>query len=168
MVKLDLEKLNSSSPYKVVGPDNDGAYFFSTDYGVDYKVFFIKDENIKSDEAYQFAIVKANDLPSPSDPKVKATVIEIILAFFERNNHVVLYICETGDGKQASRDRLFKTWFNSAAEKGTFLFVTANIKDEEGIDNFAAIISRLDNPNLESAVHEFKLLVKLFSEKPED
>ena len=40
--------------------------------------------------------------------------------FFEQNNDVMLYITETGDKKQAFRDRLFVRWFNTYEHKDRY------------------------------------------------
>jgi len=45
--------------------------------------------------------------------KLRQTIIAIIEEFFEANgNEAMLYITETGDGKQMFRNRLFIRWFN--------------------------------------------------------
>ena len=43
----------------------------------------------------------------------------------------------------------------------------SSIVDDEGIDNFFAIISRNDNPNLKNVISEFYDNVMFFSQKPE-
>ncbi len=37
--------------------------------------------------------------PSPNDEKLKATIFRIIEVFFAANPDILLYICETGDGR---------------------------------------------------------------------
>lgn len=78
----------------------------------------------------------------------------------------MLYICETGDDKQSMRSRLFEIWFNMSPRRSEFTIVQTNIKDEEGIINYAAIISRLDNPYLKEVVTEFLETAKLLNSKP--
>ena len=44
---------------------------------------------------------------SPSDAAVRETIICIIEEFFLSSPNIMLYICETGDERQAQRTRLF-------------------------------------------------------------
>lgn len=90
----------------------------------------------------------------------------IIHEFFESTKAALLYICETGDSRQSMRNRLFEFWFNSSPRKFEFIFISANIEDAEGVQNYVAIISRLDNPQLKDVVSEFTETMQLFSQKP--
>lgn len=80
MVELDLEKINSLSPYPIerVGV---GKYIFTSTYDIDFFIEFMPDENLKSDESYQFILVNLKHKPSPKDPKVRNTVFEILKNF---------------------------------------------------------------------------------------
>ena len=111
MQAFNLTRLNFHSPYKV-WIDN-GAYKFLTDYGVQYRIEFVENNNIWEDEkAYEFGILNENKKNSPNDSKVKATIQCIIEEFFLTNPDILLYQCETGDSRQAMRARLFTRWFN--------------------------------------------------------
>ena len=80
----------------------------------------------------------------------------------------MLYICETGDGKQSMRNRLFEYWINNYKKKWKIMFLTASIPDENGILNYASIIIRQDHPRLKVIVREFTDAVALFNEKPQE
>lgn len=80
----------------------------------------------------------------------------------------MLYICETGDGKQQMRNRLFKYWFDSYEFNSKFSLYTTHIIDEEGVPNFAALILRNDNPKIVEVVTEFTQTAKLLREKPNE
>lgn len=45
--------------------------------------------------------------------------------------------------------------------------MSADIRDAEGIPNYAVIVVRLDNPRLTSVIAEFTETVQLLSQKPE-
>lgn len=75
------------------------------------------DDTIWESGAYQFIIVNENNTPSPNDLKLRETIFCIIEDFFKANPEILLYLCETGDGKQASRNRLFIRWFREYAQK---------------------------------------------------
>jgi hypothetical protein len=83
------------------------------------------------------------------------TLIAIVEEFFERNNDVMLYVTETGDEKQAFRDRLFVRWFNTYEHHDLYYIQTAEGK-MDGQMNFMAFISRKDNPRLPEVIKEFE------------
>ena len=59
MQAFNLTRLNFHSPYKV-WIDN-GSYKFLTDYGVQYRIEFVENNNIWEDEkAYEFGILNEN------------------------------------------------------------------------------------------------------------
>lgn len=167
MIILSDNDINYSAPYKVRAIGG-GRIFFSTDYGVRYMVGFDRDDDTMKITTYQFVIANANNKPSPRDHKVRETIIAIVEDFFEKNNEVMLYICETGDNKQSMRSRLFEYWFNHYDNKHNFTFLSSSVKDEDGIINYATLISRNDNPNLSKAIKEFGDTVELLNSKPTD
>lgn len=166
MNPLDLERINSTSPYKVRLLKDEGAYEFFTRHGVHYAVDFVEDDFLLSAISYQFTIVNVNHLASPNDKDVRDTILTIIDEFFIQNRCALLYICETGDGKQSMRNRLFVSWFESNKKKNDFVIMTADIPDEEGIMNYAALIIPVDSPDFEKVVTEFKETVMMFKNKP--
>jgi hypothetical protein len=165
MNSLSLHAVNASSSYEVSAV-NDGCYQFFTDYGVHCTVEFVLDDSLLSHETYHLVIVNVNHQKSPSDVKVRDTIIAIIDEFFVENNTTLLYICETGDKKQALRNRLFERWFSMYKRKAQYTFVASSLKDEEGIENYTAIIVRNDNPELSAIIAEFTETISLLSLKP--
>lgn len=78
-----------------------------------------------------------------------------------------IYLAETGDRKQAFRNRLFVRWFNIYERREFFYMKTAEGK-MDGIMNFLAIISRKDNPNLPQAIAEFDETISFLFDPPEE
>jgi hypothetical protein len=167
MNELSLFAINEKAPYHVLKGELVGSFRFFTDNGVQYSVDFIPDDLITEGESYQLIIANVNNRKSPRDTKVKDSVLVIIDEFFKKNQSTLLYICETGDGKQSMRSRLFEHWFNSYDKKMLFTLLTTSIVDEEGELNFATLIIRNDNPKLSEIIMEFSESVKLLSQKPE-
>jgi hypothetical protein len=165
MVTLSLERINTNSPYQVSASDLENRFTFQTGYGVIYSVQFL-DDDLLSYESYEFVIVNANNRKSPSDKKLKDTVIAILREFFTVNNSTILYICETGDKKQSMRARLFDYWFSSAHISEQITHLSTTIIDTEGVQNYAAIFLRNDNPNFKNIVAEFTDTIETFSNKP--
>ena len=97
---------------------------------------------------------------------MRDTVMLIIENFFNMNEAALLYICESGDGKQYMRSRLFEYWFSSYQMKDKFILIPVSIEDMEGIENLAALIIRKDNPNIIDIVADFSNTVAMFRVKP--
>lgn len=152
MHSLSLNKINERSPYKVEYDLKTGLYKLASDYDVSFSVAFEENDLLQSGESYQFALTNYEGKKSPRDIKVRDTVLSIIEEFFSKNEAALLYICETGDGLQKMRNRLFHFWFGVYAEHDEFLFLPQVVYDEEGNENFAALILRRDNPKFNDLV----------------
>lgn len=166
---IDVELLNTRTPYKVYCSSTNELFFsFVTDFDVEFSVGFMLDDIISADETYQFVIANVNSKKSPNDKKVQMTVMCLIDEFFSQNNSTVLYICETGDGKQAMRNRLFQHWFSQYENRRQLTYISSSIIDEEGIENYATLVVRNDNPNLVAVISEFTETVSILNSKPQD
>ena len=166
MNPLDSKRINSHAPYQVKESDDINFFEFFTASDVHYSVGFMPDDSLMQSEAYHLIIINVDNRPSPSDRKVKDTVLAIVAEFFERNNTTLLYICDTGDGKQCMRSRLFERWFAAYNKKALYTSVTSSVVDEDGITNYATIILRNDNPRLVDTIAEFTSTVSLLNQKP--
>lgn len=165
---LDVDKINTKAPYSVTSTQYPSWVRFKTDYGVLFLAGFDKDStSMPETETYQFTILNGNHKKSPRDPKVRDTIIAIVENFFMENQEVMLYICETGDGKQSMRSRLFGYWVNHYKKMWKIMFLTASIPDEDGITNYASIIIRQDHPRLKEVIREFSDTVALLNDKPQ-
>lgn len=163
--RLSIEKINGKSPYhveEVLGR----ILHFTSDSGVELAINFIDDDLLTTAESYQLVISNVKNMQSPQDKKVRETILAIIEEFFDKNEAALLYICETGDGKQRTRSRLFNYWFDAYEYNSKFSFHTTCINDEEGTPNFAALILRHDNPQIATIVNEFIEAAKILQQKP--
>ena len=59
------------------------------------------------------------------------------------------------------------TYCSYADDKEQYVIMVANIQDLEGVDNYAAMILRKDNPHFVDYVSEFNNTVNMFMLKPE-
>ena len=82
-------------------------------------------------------------------------------------NEAMLYLADTGDRKQAFRNRLFVRWFNLYEHRDKFIIETAEGK-MDGQMNFLAIISRKDNPMLSIVLEEFNETVSFLFDPQEE
>ena len=165
MRQLDLRTVAANAPYSVK-MRTEQVYYFKTDFGMLCTITFIDDYSIWETGAYQFVITNENQVPSPLDSKLRDTIFCIIEAFFEANPDILLYICETGDDKQAFRSRLFVRWFNTYANRQAYVMETAEVIEGE-TNNFAALIVQKSNPRLTEIIEEFDETISLLTNKPE-
>ncbi len=163
---LSLSKINASAPYLVNIAAETDSLSFITDYGAEIFVTFEKDDLLHSGLVYQFGISNPKGVRSPRDSKVRKTILAIVEEFFEKYEAAFLYICETGDGMQKMRNRLFQYWFGIYGDHEEYVFLPQTIYDEEGNDNYAALIIRKDNPQFAELVSEFMNTVNLLNMKP--
>jgi hypothetical protein len=163
---VSIEAINAISPYHVSFNEQKGVYSFTSEYGVTIYIRFDEDDLITTGESYQLVLVNVNNKKSPRDEKVKQTIFAITSQFMEEHQSALLYICETNDGKQHSRSRLFRYWINAYDYIKKYLYLSTAITDLEGVDNAAAIIIRKDNPNFVAMVTEFAEVTELLRSKP--
>ena len=138
MIDFTLSRITQQAPYEITLSES--RFVFETDYGIHYVVSFDKENIVLGGcDTYQFVLYKVERVRVHHDPKVEQTVLAIIGEFFRSNKHVLLYICDTSDGKESSRNRLFIRWFERHAEHGNFTIKTAKaIVEDETV--YAAII----------------------------
>ena len=166
MKELNISSLNSRSPY-LVEKRTVHDYAFKTDFGVTCVVNFMDDYSVWEEGAYQFIIGNETRQKSPNDPKLRDTIICIIEAFFEENPDILLYVCETGDGKETMRNRLFLRWLRDYGQKDLFFVEHVEI-EAEGIINFAAIIVQKTNSRLDTIVDDFRSAIRELQKPSED
>lgn len=164
--KLSLATINATAPYVVEIAKANDTLSFITDYGAEIFVTFEKDDLLHNGLVYQFGISNPLGVKSPRDNKVRETILSIVEEFFSKNEAAFLYICETGDGHQKMRNRLFRYWFGIYGEREEYVFLPQTIYDEEGNDNYAALIIRKDNPQFADLVSEFMNTVNILNAKP--
>lgn len=152
MKVLDVNIINQSAPYGV--RLEDGKYRFHSDYDIAYVVEFDPDDIFETVHAYWFGVINRSHLPSPNDPKVRATIICIIEEFFRQNPEILLYMCDSSEDQQAMRNRLFLRWFNGYEQQKQFVIRTAKILDE-GIETYVAMIVQRSNPQLDYIIQQF-------------
>ena len=155
MKQLNVNIINQFAPYKVtIDEDHPYLFYFYTDFGVDYEICIKPNDTFIPSGSFSLDIRNKNGQSSPGDEKFKQTLITIVEEFFRQNNDVMLYVTETKDSKQASRNRLFVRWFNTYEHSDQYVIKTAEGKMDEQI-NFMAIILRRDNPRLQLVFEEF-------------
>lgn len=154
MIKFSLKRILECAPYDLVLSDN--SFMFQTDYGIHYVISFSKEDiELGGCDTYQLIIRKVEEVRSQHDPKVEATILAIINEFFQSNLEVLLYLCDTSDGREESRNRLFLSWFGKNVAKDRFTICQAHaIIEGEGL--FLCIIVDNRHPKLELIKADFE------------
>lgn len=155
MIQLSLDSINARSYYYVMLSPK-GNYIFETERGIHYSISFEEENPFGGCNTYQFIIDKIDNVHSPHDPQVERTILVIVDEFFRSHMNVLLYICDTSDGREAKRNRLFLNWFYKNAEPNRFTIRTASTT-VEGEGFYTAIIVENRNPLLEAVIADFEM-----------
>lgn len=166
MNQLSLTRINAKAPYHVMASQEANIFRFISDFGVKFAISFDESIMLTNIETYELTIANANNRPSPRDGKMRETIAFIVEEFFRVNELGLLYICETGDNKQSMRNRLFTAWFDFFNRSDEYEIVSESLQDDEGVENFAALILRKDNPRFETYIKEFRFTADFFKDKP--
>ena len=162
-IKLSASKINKTAPYKVSFQSNT-SFEFQTDDGSIFQIGFTEDFMISEIGLYQFYIQNKTKTPSFKDVKLKETIIAVFEHFFEDKNRVAVYICDSMDGKQHIRNRLFRMWFNSYSQKQHYTLKTASI-EFEGISYYSALLMHNNNDDYKMYLQLYKQFIEQLSEK---
>lgn len=107
---------SSLHPYRYW--EDAGQYFFDTPSGARYVAYFL-DLSFITNNLFTFNFDRIIDGERGIiDNQVFDTVCAILESFFVNHLHSILLVCDSSDGREEARMRLFNTWFNRAAPKG--------------------------------------------------
>jgi len=164
MKLLSLENINSHTPYKVWNATKENEFNFITESGVLYGVAFSEEMAIGGIMSCQFSFARLNADKSGFDERIRATLLAIIEEFFNANNEIMIYICDTSDGREAFRSKLFVKWFEESDGANRFVIRTASAEiEEQGF--YTAMIVERSNPNLEAILEDFEYTSRILCEK---
>lgn len=144
-ISISITSINTRAPY-LVQSENGYSFVFFTDWGHKYEIGFLEDYTLGDDgQIFQFFISALDNLRLRQDEKVKQTIIVVLEEFFKNDNVSILYICDSSDGRQAIRNRLFSIWFSRYSNRTLFSLEQRSLKvnDEK---YFISLLSRNDCP----------------------
>lgn len=163
-IKLSLSSINQTAPYRV---DSINGYSFSfrTRYGYLYEVGFTEDYMLSDDGCvFQFFIVCLDSEHPARDRQVKETVIAILEEFFKNDLVSLVYICDTHDGRQAVRERLFESWYHQYPLADLYEFISKTLT-VENTHYYLSFLCRKDNLLVKDRKEALEGLYKNLSEK---
>lgn len=163
MKPLPLKKINEKAPYtvKLLG---ENSYCFTTDYGIYYEIGFIQDYMLDIDNVYQFFLLTKNGVKPVKDPKILVTVYAVLEEFFQEGNLILDYVCDTNDGRQEARSRLFYYWFDVNPKSPGFT-CSRIITSCDGVGYYAAVVVRNDNPHYRECMEAIDSFIKNINDK---
>jgi hypothetical protein len=140
------------------------SYFFGTDnevvYEIKFKEFFYFFEGHLPYSHTTFELVVQvienphEKLPA-QDPRIQPTIAAIILDFFDTIAlPIVLYVCDSSDGKQLVRSRLFSVWFTEY-QTPDMAKRDSTLRDKNGDDVPISLILQTTNPYRRDIIDEF-------------
>ena len=153
MINLSVNAINQRAPYKVENT-GDNSFMFETEHGVVYSVGFLQDVSFYDEGVYQFYLINMSGRTISADEKISETVRVIIEEFFTHKEAVMLYICDISDGRQASRDRLFRIWFDTYIHNSSYSLHTESMMIDK-IRYYSSILMRKDHPKMMSVLRSF-------------
>jgi len=152
-------------PYRVhLGED--GFYFYNS-HRIRYDVkFLIPDvlwepypevnENILDISFYPTKEHKAYD------PRISNTIVSIITRAIKKDpSRIITFACDSTDGKEAFRAKLFKQWYEFYNSQNEFYMDTFS-SFGSNYDYYTGIIMHNDNPKKELAIKCYKEIMALY------
>ena len=158
MINLSASTINKFAPYKVE-QTGVNSFMFETKHGVVYSAGFLQDTSFYKEGVYQFYLINMSGKTIGTDKNIAKTVQVIIEGFFEHKEAVMLYICDTTDGRQAPRDRLFRIWFDTYIFNDSYSLYTESMLIDK-IRYYSSVLLRKDNPELIQILSSFTNFTK--------
>ena len=147
MITSLVAEINVFAPYQVFEGDDTNSLIFFSDTDLEYVISFIKDETLgECNHVYQFLIEAKSKAHSRNDAKVGETIACIAKAFFSRYpHHMLTFVCDISDSRQAVRQRLFARWFRKFNQD---MYVKFDWQiDAEDCVFYASIMGCKENPD---------------------
>ncbi len=162
-------ELNLPCPYRVfrIQETNSLAHYeFTTINDVTYYIHFdtcnFFPEVISEDNLFSFSFGLKSESHYP-DEAVKLTLIAVIKFFFQERENVLLFTCDSLDGKAVQRQRLFTKWHHTYSESIGTIKIDTVINDPDSFNNYlCSLIIRNDHPKIQECTNAFKELESSF------
>lgn len=133
---------NSLHPYSY--RESDGQYYFDTPSGARYVAYFL-DLSSLAENLFTFNFDRIIDgAPDSVDCNVFDTICAILQSFFLKHQNSMLLVCDTADGREEARMRLFNSWFLRIAPAG--LTKIDRSGKAEAYNLFVSLFVWADNP----------------------
>ncbi|GAB3786399.1 hypothetical protein GCM10028818_49740 [Spirosoma horti] len=156
---MPSEGVANSYEFEFVAGEHN-TYSFSTYDTIRYEIRFVPssymfDSYIEhSVDAYEMVIAVADNPLGrriPADPLTEPTIRTIFYDFFRTKDQVIIFICDSSDGRQKARARKFTSWFYGDVPPYMLKFDTKLADGERGLI-FLSIILDARNSHVKELV----------------
>ncbi|MBO0933714.1 DUF6169 family protein [Fibrella aquatilis] len=144
------------------------SYTFQTTKLVVYEIKFTHtpylfgEDSLLAPYVYEFSIIVADNptgLNPVFDERTSHTVAAIFTHFYEQSDELItIYICDSSDGRQLTRQRKFNYWFYYFV-KDDFVKYDDIIRDADGEKYPVSLILKERNPYKSQIVSEFIAII---------
>lgn len=153
-MELDLQ-----NPYDI----NEEAsldYTFVNRDGIKYHASFYSVEPLYPEflDTYSFSIEPENKKAHPMDRRIAITIAEILKRFFKVNTNAMIMVCDSSDGKELKRRKLFDRWFEHFSDDSVLKYDASAPLEEYQL--FISLYFSKDNPNKENLLRAFSKLME--------
>jgi Family of unknown function (DUF6169) len=145
----------------------DNVYSFQTENGIIYEIKFkptpylFGETSIFAPHSFEMIIEVAINPTSKNpifDSKASRTVASIFEDFYSKSDlHIIIYICESNDGRQDIRATKFHKWFQHFAPKNYTKYDAAFIDGDEVYP--VSLILKLNNPDTPAIINNFYAII---------
>jgi len=157
------EKSDFQTPYDIT-VDEDLTYTFITVGGIKYIAYFICCSNYDSrlTQTFMFNFEHEGDnIKRITDIRIRATIIHIIESFFQNNQNSMIYICDSLDGRELCRKRLFDKWYDEYKERLNYIQREDISEKGESYSLCASLLVHENNPTRLDIIQSFLELKNL-------
>lgn len=144
-------EINEDEPLDYTFLNRDGIKYHATFYPVEYLY-------PQFPKTYSFSIEPEDKRAHRIDPRISATIVEILRRFFSINENAMIMVCDSTDGKEGKRRKLFDRWFENFADDSILRYDASAPLEEYQLH--ISIYFRNDNPNKNALVKAFYDLLK--------
>lgn len=150
---------DSQSPYKI-SEEAPLDYTFINRDGIKYHASFYSVEPLYPEfiDTYSFSIEPEDKSSHPIDRRIAITIAEILKRFFEVNTNAMIMVCDSTDGKELKRRKLFDRWFDYFSDNSILKYDASAPLAEYQL--FISLYFCKDNPNRDMLLQAFSKLMK--------
>ena len=92
------------------------------------------------------------------DRRIAITIAEILRRFFEVNTNAMIIVCDSTDGKELKRRKLFDRWFDHFSDDSILKYDASAPLAEYQL--FISLYLNKNNPNKDLLLHAFSKLME--------
>lgn len=149
MNKNIVEPSVIEAPYPIFKEKDRDCFYFKVN-ATEYNIVFIKSD-LLGVLPYDTICIDRDLKDNNGNQNVAKTLVSIIKNILEKDR-VLCFTCDTSDGRQIARQRLFKLWFKSNPSSLQYVMLTINSDDI-----YVGIILKKSHPQYSEYMNELEI-----------